>query len=63
MVKKSAIQKILDNLVNQEETFFTILSQELKKVSSLYVMNDKTYGQIINAKQIPTKSNTPELYR
>merc|ERR1711971_509350 len=63
LTKKSTIYKIVDNLMNQEETFFTILSRELKKVSSLYVLNDKTYGQIINAKQIPTKTKTPELHR
>ena len=62
LAKKSIISKVVNEL-DAELPFFTNLSQELKKVAYLYVMNDKSYGQLVNDKDIPVDAIIPELYR
>ena len=62
LTKKSAISQVVNKL-DSNLSIFSTLSQELKKVASLYLMNDKTYGQIVNPKEIPINAKTPELYR
>ena len=62
LTKKSAISEVVNKL-NPNMSIFSTLSQELKKVASLYLMNDKSYGQIVNAREIPINAKTPELYR
>ena len=62
LMKKSAISQVVNKL-DPNMSIFSTLSQELKKVASLYLMNDKTYGQIVNAKEIQISAKTPELYR
>ena len=62
LTKKSAISEVVNKL-DPNMSIFSTLSQELKKVASLYLMNDKSYGQIVNAREIPINAKTPELYR
>ena len=62
LTKKSAISEVVNKL-DPNMSIFSTLSQELKKVASLYLMNDKSYGQIVNAREIPNNAKTPELYR
>ena len=62
LTKKSVISQVVNKL-DTNMSIFSTLSQELKKVASLYLMNDKSYGQIVNAREIPSNAKTPELYR
>ena len=62
LTKKSVISEVVNKL-DTNMSIFSTLSQELKKITSLYLMNDKSYGQIVYAREFPNNAKTPELYR
>ena len=69
LIKKDLIAKIpniQNKLINvqNDSNFDVILSQELKKLSYLNLMNGKNYGQIVNMKNYPDQAEKhPEFFR
>ena len=68
LVKKETLDKLnlsqndLEHVENYNQLDF-ILSRQLKRVTSLRMILDKTYGQIVSMKNVPIGKETPELYR
>ena len=68
MVKKETLDKLdlsqndLEHVGNYNQLDF-VLSRQLKKITSLRMILDETYGQIVSMKNVPIGKETPELYR
>ena len=68
LVKKETLDKLdfsqneLEHVANYNQLDF-ILSRKLKKIKSLRMILDQTYGQIVSMKNVPNGKETPELYR
>ena len=68
MVKKEAIDKLdlskydLEQMGNYNQLDL-LLSRQLKQNTSLRMIVDETYGQIVSMKNVLIRKETPELYR
>ena len=68
MVKKETLDLLdlskndLKQIENYNKLDF-VLSNQLKKFTSLRMIVDETYGQIVSMKNVPIGKETPELYR
>ena len=68
MVKKEALDKLdlskndLEQIGNYNQLDL-LLSRQLKKNTSLRMIVDETYGQIVSMKNVLIRKETPELYR
>ena len=68
MLKKETLEKLdlskkdLEQMENYNQWDF-LFSAQLKKNTSLRMIVDETYGQIVSMKNIPIGRKTPEFYR
>ena len=68
MVKKEALDKLDLSKYDFEQIgdynqLDLLLSRQLKKSTSLRMIVDETYGQIVSMKNVLIRKETPELYR
>ena len=70
MLKKSILSQIplevFDHHLNSEAEFDGIMSQEVRKLSPLYLINENNYGMLVNKKfrtLALKEKKTPELFR
>ena len=68
MLKKETLEKLdlskkdLEQMENYNQWDF-LFSAQLKKNTSLRMIVDETYGQIVSMKNVPVGKEKPELYR
>ena len=66
LIQKSALEHLSWtslSSINDASELDAALSKVLKKHSPLHLLVDKTYGQIVNERNIPKDTKVPELFR